>query len=190
MLAGILDAQSLTQKINGGSIIANGLELDLTALVSDNLTIVANMSLQDSTYDEFGAANRFQLGGTGPVGFVDLSGLDTPWAPSVAGNLSLSYDIHTDTAGLFVPHLQIAYSGNHWTTGLQQFDLAKQAAYVKLDARFYWESPNRQWTAQAYVENLSNEAILQHTIVGGSDIIQVSWGKPRMYGVKVGYRFD
>lgn len=190
MLAGVLDAQSLTQKVNGGSINANGLELDLTALISDNLTIVANMSLQDSTYDEYGAANRFQLGGTGPVGFVDLSGLDTPWAPSVAGNLSLSYDIHTDTVGLFVPHLQIAYSGSHWTTGLQQFDLAKQAAYVKLDARFYWESPNRQWTTQAYVENLSNEAILQHTIVGGSDIIQVSWGKPRMYGVKVGYRFD
>lgn len=190
MLAGILDAQSLTQKVNGGSINANGLELDLKALISDNLTIVANMSIQDSTYDEFGAANRFQLGGTGPVGFVDLSGLDTPWAPTVAGNLSLSYDIHTGTAGLFVPHLQIAYSGSHWTTGLQQFDLAKQEAYVKLDARFYWESPNRQWTAQAYVENLGNEAILQHTIVGGSDIIQVSWGKPRTYGVTVGYRFD
>ena len=188
MLAGILDAQSLTQKVNGGSINANGLEVDMKALVTEKLMVYASMSLQDSTYDSFGAANRFQLGGTGPVGFVDLSGRDTPWAPSVAGNLSVSYDIE-GRFGLLTPHLQIAYSGSHWTTGLQQFPLAKQAAYAKFDARLFWSSPNEHWTAQAYVQNLSNEAVLQHTIVGGSDIIQVSWGKPRMYGLRIGYEF-
>ena len=189
MLAGILDAQSLTQKVNGGSINANGLELELTALVTENLIIVANMALQDSSYDQFGAANRFQLGGTGPVGFFDLSGLDTPWAPSIAGSFSVSYDMHSNTAGTFSPHVQVGYSGSHWTTGLQQFDLARQDAYAKVDARLHWISPSERWTAQAYVENASDEAVLQHTIVGGSDIIQVSWGKPRTYGVKVGYEF-
>ena len=188
MLAGILDAQSLTQKVNGGSLNANGLEVDVKALVTDRLTVNANVSLQDSTYDTFGAANRFQIGGTGPVGFVDLSGRDTPWAPSVAGNLSLSYDVE-GRFGLLTPHLQVAYSGSHWTTGLQQFDLAKQAAYAKIDARLFWRSPTEHWTAQAYVQNLSNEAVLQHTIVGGSDIIQVSWGKPRTYGIRIGYEF-
>ena len=188
MLAGILDANSLTQKVNGGSINANGLEVDLKALVGDNLTVVANLALQDSKYDEFGAANRFQLGSTGPVGFYDLSGLDTPWAPSVSGNLSLSYDMNTE-AGLFTPHVQVSYSGSHWTTGLQQFALAEQDAYAKLDLRLYWKSAGDHWTAQAYVENATEEEVLQHTIVGGSDIVQVSWGKPRMYGVKVGYNF-
>ena len=190
MLAGILDDQSITQKINGGSLTANGIEIDLKALITENLTLTASMALQDSTYDEFGASNRFQLGGSGPVGFSDLSGKDTPWAPSVAGNLSVSYDIHSAAAGMFTPHLQLAYSGSHWTTGLQQFDLAKQAAYAKLDARLYWTSPDQRWNAQAFVENIANEAILQHTIVGGSDIIQVSWGKPRMWGVKFGYNFN
>ena len=189
MLAGILDAQSLTQKVNGGSIAANGLEVDMKALVTDRLTVTANLSLQDSTYDEFGAANRFQLGGTGPVGFVDLSGRDTPWTSSVSGNISVSYDIDAGGMGMITPHVQVAYSGSHWTTGLQQFDLAKQNAYAQVDARIYWVSPNKKWTAQAYVENISDQAVLQHTIVGGSDIIQVSWGKPRMYGVKVGFNF-
>jgi iron complex outermembrane receptor protein len=97
--------------------------------------------------------------------------------------------MHSNTAGTFSPHVQVGYSGSHWTTGLQQFDLAKQDAYAKVDARLNWISPSERWTAQAYVENASDVAILQHTIVGGSDIIQVSWGKPRTYGVKVGYEF-
>lgn len=188
MLAGQLDANSLTVKTNGGSINANGLELELKALVTEALTVSANMALQDSKYDEFGSDNRFNLGGSGPVGFYDLSGKDTPWAPSLAGNLSISYDMATD-AGLFTPYLQVTYSGDHWTTGLQQFDLAKQDAYTTLDARFYWTSNDNHWKAQLFIENATDEAVLQHTIVGGSDIIQVSWGKPRMYGVKVGYEF-
>ena len=150
--------------------------------------MVANLALQDSKYDEFGASNRFQLGGTGPVGFYDLSGLDTPWAPSVSGNLSVSYDMVTGM-GVFTPHVQVAYSGSHWTTGLQQFDLAEQDAYAKTDLRLYWRSVSEQWEAQAYIENVTEEEVLQHTIVGGSDIIQVSWGKPRMYGLRVGYKF-
>jgi len=188
MLAGILDENSLTVKTNGGSINANGLEVDLKALLGEGVTVVANLALQDSKYDEFGASNRFQLGGTGPVGFYDLSGLDTPWAPSVSGNLSVSYDMVTGM-GVFTPHVQVAYSGSHWTTGLQQFDLAEQDAYAKTDLRLYWRSVSEQWEAQAYIENVTEEEVLQHTIVGGSDIIQVSWGKPRMYGLRVGYKF-
>lgn len=188
LLAGILDASSVTQKINGGSVNASGLEVDLKALITDQLTVVANASFQDSSYDEFGAANRFQLGGTGPVGFVDLSGQDTPWAPDFSVNLSVSYDIPSNV-GTFTPHLQVSYSGNHWTTGLQQFALAEQEAYTRMDVRFYWNSSDEIWSISAFVENLTDEEVLQHTIVGGSDIIQVSWAKPRMYGLRVGYNF-
>lgn len=191
MLAGILDAQSLTVKTNGGSITANGLEIDLKALVSENLTIVGNLAFQDSTYDVYAAANRFQLTGGLPLdanGNISLNGEDTPWAPSVSGNLNISYDIQSGT-GVFTPYLQLSYSGSHTTTGLQQFALAEQDAYTKIDARLYWKSESEKWNAQVYVENLTEEEVLQHTIVGGSDIIQVSWGKPRMAGVKVGYNF-
>ncbi len=191
MLAGILDAQSLTVKTNGGSLTAMGIEVDLKALVTDNFTMVANMAYMDSSYDTFGASNRFQSAGTLPLdanGNISLDGRDTPWAPTASGNVGLSYSLST-AMGVFTPHMQLAYSGSHFTTGLQQFDLAKQDAYAKLDMRLYWESHDGHWNAQAYVENVSNIAVLQHTIVGGSDIIQVSWGKPRMYGFRVGYNF-
>ena len=188
MLAGVLDAQSLTVKVNGGSINANGIELDLTALPTDRLKVVANLTFQDSKYDEFGAVNRFQTGGTGPAGFVDLSGRETPWAPKLSGNLNVSYAIAT-TMGLFTPYAQLAYSGAHWTTGLQQFPLARQDAYSRVDLRLYWQSTDAHWKAQLYVENATEEEVLQHTIVGGSDIIQVSWGRPRIYGLRIGYDF-
>ena len=190
LLAGVLDAQSVTQKVNGGSINTNGIELDLKALPMDNLVIVANMAWQDSDYDSFGTNNRFQIGGLDPGNFIDLSGQETPWAPDLAGNLSVSYDIHAGAAGTVTPHMQLSYSGAHWTTGLQQFPLARQEAYAKLDLRLYWESADGAWNAQAFIENVTDYAVLQHTIVGGSDIVQVSWGKPRMYGLKVGYRFN
>lgn len=192
LLAGVLDAQSITQKVNGGSLTANGVEIDIKTLVTERLYAYGNLSFQDATYDEYSANNRFQLVGDNPLdanGNISLNGKKAPWAPSVSGSFSLSYDIPT-TLGKFTAHFQTSFFGSHYTTGLQQFDLAKQEAYAKADIRLYWKSATTPWAAKAYVENISDYAVLEHTIVGGSDIIQVSYGKPRMAGFTLSYLFD
>lgn len=181
----------ITVQDNGGAIKAKGVEFDLQAAPTDELKIFGTLSLQDSKYGYFLLANRFSLGSNTPDSegnTIQLEGRRTPWAPSVQGSLGVSYDIETG-AGTFTPYAQLAYVGEHYTTGLQQFDQAKQDGYAKIDLRLGYASLDGHWTAQAYVENLTNEAVLQHTIIGGNGIIQSSWGMPRMYGFKVGYRY-
>ena len=182
----------ITVQDNAGEIKSKGIEVDFKSLPSENSYLNATLTWQDSKYGDFLLANRFDLGSNTPAAAgntIQLRGETTPWAPTLSSSISAGYYIETDGMGMFTPHLQLSYSGEHYTTGNQQFDLAKQDAYVKVDFRVYWQSNDDNWTAQAFVENLTDEVVLHHTIIGGNDIIQSSWSKPRMYGVKVGYRF-
>lgn len=196
LLAGklITDAATgavITVQDNGGAIEAKGVEFDLQAAPTDRLNLTATLTWQDSKYGDFLLANRFNQGSNTPASAgntLQLKGLTTPWAPTWSASFSGGYEIPT-SIGSFTPFVQLSYSGSHFTTGLQQFDLAEQDAYVKTDLRLFYQPENDNWTASAFVENVSNEAILHHTIIGGNDIVQVSWSKPRMYGVKFGYKY-
>ena len=118
---------------------------------------------------------------------IQMRGLTTPWAPDWAGSFFASYDI-TTSFGDFTPMIQVAYSGEHWTTGLQQHILADQDAYAKTDLRLVWQPINPSWSVEVYVENISEEEVLHHTIIGGNDIVQAMWSTPRFYGLTVKYR--
>ena len=175
---------------NGGEIEAKGFEAELMAVPIDGLTIGATLAWQDSQYGDFLISNSFMEGSNTPLeagNTIQQEGNDTPWAPDLAGSLFASYDIETPL-GVLTPMIQVAYSGEHWTTGLQQHILAKQDDYVKSDLRLRWQPDNPSWTVEAFVENVSDEAVLHHTIIGGNDIVQASWSTPRMYGIKVSYR--
>lgn len=175
---------------NGGESTGKGIEAELLAAPSDNLTFGTTLAYQDSTYGEFVIANRFAEGGDVPgTNAQDLRGLNTPWAPTFAGSVWAAYDIHTE-AGVFTPMIQVAASGKHQNSGLQQHELTETDAYAKIDLRLNWQMPDSNFEASAFVENLTNEAVLHHTIIGGNKLIQGMWSTPRFYGVRLTYRHN
>ncbi len=175
---------------NGGEIEARGFEAELLAIPIENLTMGATLSWQDSEYGDFLISNSFIEGSNTPAeagNTIQQRGKQTPWAPDIAGSLFAAYDVNT-SVGVLTPMIQLAYSGEHWTTGLQQHILADQDAYVKTDLRLRWQPNNPSWSIEAFVENVTEEEVLHHTIIGGNDIVQAMWSTPRFWGLKLKYR--
>lgn len=173
---------------NGGEITAKGIEVELLSAPTEDLTVGATLSFQDSKYGDFVVANRFAVGGNVEGSNAQqLMGLDTPWAPTLAGSFFAAQDVETPL-GVFTPMIQVAFSGEHQVSGLQQHPLTRQGAYAKLDLRLNWQPEDTRWMVSAYVENVTNEAVLHHSIIGGNKLVQGSWSYPRMYGVRLTYR--
>ena len=66
---------------------------------------------------------------------------------------------------------------------------SKQSAYGLVNAKLSWMSPEGTWTLAAFVTNLTDEEYFTYQNTLGSDWGYGVWGKPRMGGVRVGWKF-
>lgn len=178
-----------TITVNGGEIESTGLEAELTWIPTEQLFISAGLSLVDSEYGAFGAANPFEQVNGVDQAFLDLEGETPPWAPEVTLSLSIGYDIDLGDAGSLTPFVQFFYSDEFSTDDVVTYDQQLQGEYSKTDLRIIWESVNQNLTAEAFVENIEDEEVLARTNVGGFDLVQSSYLYPRNYGVRFSYSF-
>jgi hypothetical protein len=91
--------------------------------------------------------------------------------------------------GRLTPFLQTYYSDEFNTDDVVTYSTQVQDSYTKTDFRLIWTSADENLSAEAYVENMEDEAVLARTNVGGFDLVQTSYMYPRNYGVKVSYNF-
>ncbi len=192
---------------NGGEIEAQGLEVEVIWAPTEEFTLSANMALLDSEYGEFGFGNLYSaysgslpvVGGT-PVtingrptvigGAIQLEGETTPWSPDLTFNLSASYVVDLAEAGTLTPFLQIAYSDSYNVAGNLPIDPSGfQDSFSKTDFRLTWDSPEQNFSVEAFVENIEDEAVNARVNVGGNDHTQTSFLHPRNYGVRMKARF-
>lgn len=82
---------------NAGASTAQGIELDTTWQVNDNLTLGAAVTFLDSTFDTFngpcaaGVAANVDTDNDGTLDSCDHSGNDTPNAPNITSNIFARY---------------------------------------------------------------------------------------------------
>ncbi len=192
---------------NGGEIEAQGLEVEVIWAPTEEFTLSANMALLDSEYGEFGFGNLYTAysgplpvtGGT-PVtingrptvigGAIQLDGEATPWSPDVAFNVSASYVIDLAELGTITPFIQVAYSDSYNVAGNLPIDpMGFQDSFTKTDFRVVWDSPERNFSVEGFVENIEDEAVNARVNVGGNDHTQTSFLHPRNVGVRMKARF-
>lgn len=181
----------VTNSVNGGDIEANGLEIELVALIGEGLTINANASFLDAEYGVFGTSNPYQLFQGVQQGFIDLAGETPPWAPEFTFSLRFAYDVDLGDAGILTPLVQFAYSDEYTVSGfnLPQDPGASQDAYSKTDLRLSWTSADGAFGLEAFVENIEDEDVLARSQIGGEDLLQTTYLFPRNFGVKARYSF-
>ncbi|NIB40351.1 TonB-dependent receptor [Pseudomaricurvus alkylphenolicus] len=184
-----LGTGDITITVNGGEIETTGLEAEFVWLPTEKWLISANASFMDNEYGKFGAANPFVEANGEPLGFLDLNGETPPWSPDVTLSLSIGYDIDLGDMGRLTPFLQTYYSDEFNTDDVVTYSTQVQDSYTKTDFRLIWTSADENLSAEAYVENMEDEAVLARTNVGGFDLVQTSYMYPRNYGVKVSYNF-
>ena len=180
----------ITTTVNGGEVVTNGVEVELDWLPTDQWTVSATLSLMDSEHTNFGINNGWTEA-NGVVldpNFLSLNGTTPPWAPDMTLSLGVSYDIDLGDMGLLRPFMQIYFSDEYNTDDLVTYFTQVQDSYTKTDFRLFWTSVDGKFAAEAYVENIEDEAVLGRTNIG-SGVNQSSYLFPRNYGVRFSVRF-
>ena len=128
---------------------------------------------------------NYIIAGRGPDGTRFRS--KTPLSPDVTIQVGAAYDIDIG-GGTLTPSVQSYFSSSFINTAFTP-DFGRQEAFTRTDLRLTYISPGEQFTVQAYVENLENEAVLNRVAFGGNRSLNAVYGLPRTYGVKAGVRF-
>ena len=183
-----VDGVFITTTVNGGSVDTTGFEAELDWLPTPEWTLSANISIMDSEHKEFGINNGWSEANGEPLGFLDLRGTTPPWAPDLTLSLSAGYDIDLGDNGKLTPFVQFYYTDEYNTDDLVTYFTQVQDSYTKTDIRLFWTSVDGKLGAEAYIENIEDEAVLGRTNIG-SGINQSSYLFPQTYGLRFSYNF-
>jgi iron complex outermembrane receptor protein len=175
---------------SAGQARSYGGELALRLDPVPNFHINTTLSFMNARYTRYISGNNFYgaSGGADPVS-ADLAGKKIPQSPDFKATVLASYDIDLGKAGTLTPSGNWLHSGGYYTTDYNTV-LDYQKAYDKLGASLRWSAAKGNNTyIEAYGDNLTNQATLLSGVVGRLERIQVSYGAPRTYGVRVGTKF-
>lgn len=183
---------------NAGEVSTTGLELDVTAQLSENLRLFGGLSLVDAKLDEFENAPCSlgqQYRGECPDGLQDLSGGDLPHSPDWKLNLMLNYTIPTDSlsfdwalAANFTAQDDVLYS-------VTQDPYTKQDGYELLNLTAGLYDKAGRYSVTVFVQNALDEHYVE-AIAATTDLFLPNGylqQVPRMYkrtvGLDVRYRW-
>ena len=134
------------------------------------------------------AGNQIIVGG---IPQFTALGYNTPTrvqnTPDISAQFGISYEIELGNGGTLTPEVQTLFSGSYLLSrATPQF---LQGSYTKTELRLTYRTSDRNFSLQAFVENLENEATIGRVTVASGGGINGSYGAPRTWGVRLGYKF-
>ncbi len=153
------------------------MELELTVLVTDSLTVRSGLGLLDTEVDE------------GVVKGVDVEGNDLVQAPDVNFNLAMDYDIPVGSAGTVQLPADTSYAGDQYFDILNT-ELIEQEAYWVTNARISFYSADDRYSVSLWGRNLADEQYSTKSFdLSDFGYTMSHIGSPRMFGVEATLRF-
>ncbi len=107
--------------------------------------------------------------------------------PDISAQFGLAYEIDLGDSGTLTPEVQTLFSGSYLLS--RAFPNYTQKSYTKTELRLTYRSDDRRISLQAFVENLENEATIGRVTVASGGGFSGSYGAPRTYGLKLGYKY-
>ena len=162
---------------NAASATMQGVELELQALLSDRLTVSANIGYLDAGYDEFSFL--------GPSGIVDLSDSEFRRAPDFTGSLDATYQWQVGGGDAWVRGAY-HYIGGHFVEQTNRAELENGASHI-LDLSVNYAIRGVQ--VSLFGRNLTDEDGYAHGLNVSGLWAYASPRAPRTWGLEVVYNF-
>jgi iron complex outermembrane recepter protein len=162
-----------------------GAEIEMTAVPTEGLTLMAGLSWLEPEYENFDSLNP----ATGEV--EDLS--DRPFAnvPEWNANIMAQYIFDLGNSGSLRLRGDAAYKSEVFYTNDEQastFDRLNPSGFTTYNAGLTWVSPQSAWELGVFGRNLGDKRVVNGGFVvdafGSTD---VSYTEPRRYFVSVKY---
>lgn len=171
---------------NAGAATIKGAELEITALLTDRLTMTANVGYLDAGYDEFFAEPDPV---TGEV--IDVSDeREIVNSPKWDTFLGFSYSIPLAGGGDVTLFANWAYRSKTYLEVNSSENLA-QGAYSLFDAAVTWSSADDHWRVMLGGKNLADEEYRTHAFdLSAFPGVELGYyNPPRTYSITATYKF-
>ena len=186
------------QLLNAGEVRTQGLELDFTALVTENLRLSGGVAFIDATIEEYdlGKCSAGQeVRGECPDGAQDLSGGDLPYSPDWKLTLTSAYTWERDE--LF----DVVFTGTVQAQDEVLYDISQDEnmvadGYATLDLSVKFKDHEDRWSSTLFVKNVTDEFYVtnigetQSSIVPNGYTHRMAKLSERQYGLEVRYRWQ
>lgn len=173
------DTGQKTVVINPSSATIQGVEFDMQAYLSENLSLRANLGYLDSEYDDFVY--------TDPEGsVVDLSNLEFRRAPELTGTIDATYEWDVGGGEAWVRG-SYRYIDEHFTTATNNPE-TKNDAQGLVDASVNYVVGDLQFSL--FGRNLTDEDTYTHGYEVAGIWSYASTRRPRTYGLEVVYNLN
>lgn len=160
----------------------DGIEIELTAQLSQNLTLVTNVGMVDAKWDKFNDPTGLDVSDQRSVSNV----------PKTSGMIGITYDTEF-VGGSLNLGTSLSYTGAIAMEVAIPNQLIDEDAYTLLNADISWYSADESWTVALHGKNLANT---EYRVAGynfpsflGDDEILGFYGDPRTVSLNLGYRF-
>ncbi len=191
-----------TANQNIGEATNRGLELEVTMLPIDNLTLEASVGLLDAEYDDFCA----DLDGPGPMQasdcggkVVDLGGgnflvdkdqtfRELSRAPEREYYLAVEYELPTRFGRFFVRGSG-HYESKYFSDGVLNHPKARTGDFWLWDTSGGWRSPDDRWRVQGWCKNCGDKVYTSGLTPTAQFFNQHFYGLPRTYGITLAFGF-
>lgn len=167
--------------LNAGDLTGMGLEAELNYRVTNNFEVRAGLGLLDTELD----SDRSTIV-AGDV--LALDGNELPSAPAVSYNLLARYYQMLSGGSELAFQLDYSWQDEHFLQ-VENDAFSRHPDYGIANAKITWHSADRNWSVSGFVKNLTDEEYFTYQNTLGDDWGYGVWGKPRTWGVRVGWEF-
>ena len=175
-----------TRTFNAADADAQGLEVELTALLASGLTLRANLGWLDTEY------NEFLLDRNADGVLEDFSGRDLVRAPEITAGIGLTYERSLGEIGDVSVNLNFNYEDEntyYYNDDIgEEFDTVLEERTI-LGASVTWRDVQDRFYVSAFGKNLTDDRYQTASQAVGTLWTFSNYGAPRTYGVEVGASF-
>ena len=173
---------------NAGDSEIYGMELEMTALLTDRLRLVAGLGLVHTEFKSLLLNDPF---GTT---IVDYSGNKLQQAPEENFNIALDWVIGRWDAGDLAIYLATTYQGDQFYSAYNDapgFDNIRSDSFWQSNVLLHFDDSANRYSVSLWAKNLedNDEPIYALSLSGGYGYDYTVVGAPRTYGVDFTYRF-
>lgn len=170
--------------LNAGAARAYGVEIEAIVRPVPALTLNATAALVNARFTDYrfvGRPSTFY-----PIQNIDLSGNSLGHTPDAKFTGGITYDIAVPGFGTITPRVSFVYSSKFYNTDYNT-PIDVQPAYGTIDAALGWKSEDERFSLEAFVNNLTDKAVLNYGAFGSQTLI-TSYEPPRFYGIRFSFR--
>ncbi|NIB41610.1 TonB-dependent receptor [Pseudomaricurvus alkylphenolicus] len=173
---------------NGEDSFIQGLELEVIARLTHNLTLNLGLGYLDTEFESLTLSDTLN-GGT-----IDLSGNELFNAPELNLNLAIDYILADNDYGVFRISADTAYTAEQWFSAYNDdlnYDEIKGEAGWMSNAKVSWDSADDRMTVALWIKNIgdNDDPTYAINLQGGFGYDYYTVGLPRRMGLDLSYRF-